>query len=346
MKTIGDVFANLADTGEPPLIAQLARASWLAGVAKSAVRLDICTKLRAGKQDSDWMARELGANPLHTREMLNSCVAAGLLEKVGDKYQNSKESAKYLVRGEPNYFGDAFTYLSSLGELFNKVDAAMLSDDEVSHEEEFETEEDEAAYWNHYMLAMDQWGGGMQQDMLLDNTDLTGKKMLLDVGCGSGVYTFALCQKYPELDAVLFDQEKALPLAKSRLEDQGLSDRVSTLAGDYYTDSFGTGYDVVLFSGTLIQESGEGQVRLLEKAFESMNSGGIVIVQDILRIGRYTETSPKIAFESLVAAVFFGGSGGVVSGDETVEFMAEAGFTGATQIPLPGVYSMVTAVKL
>ena len=57
MTAIGDVFANLADTGEPPLIAQLARASWLAGVAKSAVRLDICTKLRDGKQSSDWSLR-------------------------------------------------------------------------------------------------------------------------------------------------------------------------------------------------------------------------------------------------------------------------------------------------
>jgi hypothetical protein len=49
--------------------------------------------------------------------------------------------------------------------------------------------------------------------------------------------------------------------------------------------------------------------------------------------------------ESLVAAVFFGGSGGVVSGDETVDFMTEAGFTSAEQIPLTGVYSIVTAIK-
>jgi hypothetical protein len=46
-----------------------------------------------------------------------------------------------------------------------------------------------------------------------------------------------------------------------------------------------------------------------------------------------------------VAAVFFGGSGGVVSGDETVDFMTEAGFTSAEQIPLTGVYSIVTAIK-
>jgi predicted O-methyltransferase YrrM len=342
---IGDVFANLADTGEPPLISQLARASWLAGVAKSAVKLDICTKLRDGKQDANWMANELGANPLHTRELLNSCVAAGLLEKIGDAYQNTKESAEYLVKGEPNYYGDAFTYLSSLGDLFHQVDTAMLSGEEMSHEEDFKSEEDEAAYWTHYMLAMDQWGGGMQEEMLLENTDLTGKKTLLDVGCGSGVYTMAFCEKYPALNGVLFDQEKALPLAISLVEAKGLSDRISSLAGDYYTDPFGTGYDAVLFSGALIQEPPEGQVKLLKKAFDSMNSGGLIIIQDVLRIGPYTETSPKIALESLVAAVFYGGSGGVVSGDETAGFLREAGFVASTQIPLPGVYSLVTAVK-
>ena len=342
---IGEVFVNLADVGEPPLIAQLARASWLAGVAQAAVRLELFTKLRGEKLNSAEVASLLGANPQYTREMLNAGVAVGLLEKIGDEYQNTKESATYLVKGEPKYYGEAFTYLASLGPLFDQLDAAMLKGETTSHEQEFQSEDEEAAYWRHYMLAMYQWGTTGQQDLLLQNTDLTGKRKFLDVGGGSGVYTIAFCQKYPELNAVLFDQEKALPLARSLIETQGLSQRISTVAGDYYTDPFGTDYDAVLFSGVLVQESAEGQRRLMRKAYESMVSGGLIIVQDILKIGPYTETSPKIALESLIASVFYGGQGGVYAAHEISEFLTSVGFTSPKQIPLPGVYSLVTALK-
>ena len=345
MVDIGAVFANLADTGEPPLISQLARASWLAGVAKSAVKLGLNDRLSGGQRGAAALAKEMGINPLHMEWMLNSCVSAGLMEKVGNEFRNSKEAARYLVKGQPAYYGEAFTYLSSLGALFDQLDTAMTSGETVSHEAVFKTEEEEKAYWTNYMLAMDQWGGRMQEDMLLGSVDFSGRKKLLDVGCGSGVYTMAVCAKHPGIKGVLFDQKKALPVALALVEQRGLSGRISSLSGNYYTDDLGSGYDAVLFSGVLIQESPEGQVTLLKRAYDAMNKGGIVIVQDILKIGPYTETSPKIALESLVATVFYGGAGGVVSGDDTEGFMTKAGFTDTKQIPLPGVYSIVTGIK-
>lgn len=49
--------------------------------------------------------------------------------------------------------------------------------------------------------------------------------------------------------------------------------------------------------------------------------------------------------EQEIGAVFYGGSGGVVSGDDSSGFMTEADFTSPTQIPLTGVYSPITAIK-
>ena len=145
--------------------------------------------------------------------------------------------------------------------------------------------------------------------------------------------------------AKIWSKMSACTLSKSAHACFCVNAQISIVAGDYYADSFGADYDAVLFSGVLIQEAVENQRLLLRKAYESMNSGGLIMVQDILKVGSYTETVPKIALESLVAAVFFGGAGGVVSGDETAELLTSAGFVAPKQTPLPGIYSLVTAVK-
>ena len=301
--------------------------------------------MKGKKLSASAIADLIGSNPRYTEELLNACVSIGLLEKTGNEYQNTRESDTYLVKGEPLYYGDSFTYMTGLWPLLDTLDTAVLTGEAVSHEHEFESEEEEEAYWRHYMLAMHQWGTTGQQQLLVQNTNLMGKSRLLDVAGGSGVYSMAFCREYPELTAVLFDQEKALRVATSLIEAEGMSSRISTVAGNYYTDPFGTDYDVVLFSGALCQESPEVQRRLMRKAYESMTSGGLVIVQDIMKIGPYTETSPLTAIQSFVISIAYGGQGGVYTGDDAVELLTSTGFVSPAQIPLPGIFSLVTALK-
>ena len=276
---IGEIFSKIANEGEPPLISQLSRALWAVGAAQAAIRLELFTKLHGEKLTSTGVANQLGSNHRYTELLLNACVSIGLLEKVGDEYRNSKESDTYLAKGEPRYYGDLFTYWTEQWPLWDKLDSGVRTGTPIAHEPEFDSEEEETAYWRHYMMAMHQWGTSGQQDLLLQSTDLTGKKKLLDVAGGSGVYTIALCQEYPELEAVIFDQEKALPIAESLIETQGLSQRISIVAGDFHTDPFGTEYDVVLISGVLLLESLKVCRSLCRKSYESMVSGGLIIIQ-------------------------------------------------------------------
>ena len=342
---VGEILARIANPGEPPLIAQLSRVNWAVGVVQVAIRLEVFTVLKGTKLNSAGVASLLGANHRYTEGLLNACVSVGLLEKIGDEYLNTKESGKYLVKGDPKYYGDCFTYWQTTTPLFDQADSAVLTGTPVPYEPEFSSEEEEAAYWRHYMLAMHQLGKADQEDFLLENIDLTGKKKLLDIAGGSGVYTIAFCQKYPDLTAVLFDLERALPYGRSFIEAEGLSRRISTIGGDFNVDAFGMGYDVALISGVLCLNSLETSRRVFRKAYESMVSGGLIIIQDNMRIGPYTETTPCQAVASFEASIFYGGEGGVHSADEMVDGLTSVGFTSAKQIVLPAVYSLVTALK-
>ena len=342
---IGEILTKITPDGEPPLISQLSRVIWAPAVAQAAIRLELFNKLHGQKLNSAAVSNLLGSHHRFTELLLNACVALGLLEIIGDEYQNTKESDTYLVKGQPRYYGDLFTYWVDQWPLLNRLDSGVLTGTPIAHEIPAKSKVEEAKYWRHYMMAMHQWGASHQQDFLLQNTNLKGKKKLLDVGGGSGVYSIAFVKKYVDLTVVLFDQEKALPFTKSFIEAEGLSQRISTVAGDFHTDPFGTGYDAVLISGVLMLESLDVCRHLFRKSYESLESGGLIIVQDSMRMGPYTKTTPFPALNSLTVAVLYGGEGEAHSGDEMEDGLTSVGFISPKQILLPGKSSLVTAQK-
>ena len=342
---MGEIFTKLGSEAEPPLVTQLSRLVWITGVVQAAIRLEIFTKLHRKQLNSAEVANLLGSHHHYTELLLNACASVGLLEKIGDEYRNTKESDTYLVKGDPRYYGDLHLIWAMQWPLWDQVDSAILKGTDIPYEPEFKSEQEKEEFWHAYMIFMQEWGASHQPPFLLNNIDLTGKKKLLDIAGGSGIYTIAFCQKYPDLTAVIFDQERALAFARSQIEAQGLSQRISTLGGDFNVDPFGTDYDVVLISGILCLNSLETSRLVFRKAYESMVSGGLIIVQDIMRIGPYTETTPYMAVISVLCALFYGGGGEIHSGHEMAEGLMSVGFTSPEQIPLPGMYSLVTALK-
>ncbi|MEE9325611.1 MAG: methyltransferase dimerization domain-containing protein [Dehalococcoidia bacterium] len=339
----GEIFSQLANRGEPDLLTQLSMATWPPGVLRAAIKMDLFTKLKGKKLNSAEIAKELGASDVHMEYFLNACAAIGLLNKTGDQYQNASVSDTYLVEGEPRYMAEWVLFRTDAWTLWELLHVAVLTGDRIHHE--LEARQDLAGHWHSYMMSMHQLALSGQQDVLVENVDLRGKRRLLDVAAGAASYSMAFCRAYPDLTAVVFDQEKALPLARSLIEAEGLSQRISTLAGDWLATSYGSGYDAVLFSGCLCQEPLEVCRKLIKKAYDSMISGGLIIVQDLLIMGPHTETHSGTALWSLAVRIFFGGRGGCHNADDMAKVFTSVGFTSPKQILLEGLHSVVTAVK-
>lgn len=345
-----EVFSRLGGRGEISPIIQLARAHWASCIFKAAIKLDLFTELKGKALTSQGMASQMGLNHRHVEALLKACVALGLIDSSGDRYQNAKVSETYLVRGDEKYMGELVLFYANDMVGLAHLESAIRSGVPVEWEgkkisSEPMTEEEQAESWDKYMDANHAVAVTGQIDLLLNNTDLTGRKRLLDVAGGAGSYSIAACQKYPELTATLFDQEMSMPSARKRIEVAGLSDRISLIGGDWSTTPFGEGYDVVLFSAALCQVDMDMYRFLVKKAYDAMLPGGLLIIQDLLKL---TSSPEKAGFYDIWDLWLIGchslGSG-VYAGDEVCKLLTSVGFVSPQQISTPGFFDLITAVK-
>ncbi len=106
------------------------------------------------------------------------------------------------------------------------------------------------------------------------------ERALLDVGGGSGTYTLAFLRAVPQMHATLFDLPQVIELARQRLAQESLLDRVTLVAGDFYTDQLPAGHDLALLSAIIHQNSRAQNVELYRKVLAALVPGGRVLIRD------------------------------------------------------------------
>jgi len=145
---------------------------------------------------------------------------------------------------------------------------------------------------------------------------LSDRKLLLDVGGGPGTYSVILCQRFPNLRAVIWDLPRTLAIAEEVIKRFGMQGRITLQVGDWNKDEFGTGYDCLLMSNILHGPSSQAPMKLA-KAFRALESDGLLIVHDFLLNDEKTGPLPAALFNLMVGAYSVG---------ELTAIIEEAGF--------------------
>ena len=156
--------------------------------------------------------------------------------------------------------GDCFRPWSSLAEVIRDGSPVADGFDQIARGGDYTRN-----------IILDALGPGRE---IVDALDLAGRRRMLDVGGGPGTYSILLAERYPELTAEVFDLPPVLEIARELIEQFGASDRVRTREGNYLTDDWGSGHDVILMSNILHQESPESCTALLRKAHAALADAG------------------------------------------------------------------------
>jgi len=113
---------------------------------------------------------------------------------------------------------------------------------------------------------------------------------VLDLGAGTGILSALILEAFPQAKVLAFDMaENMLKICQTNLS--AFQERLTLQQGNFSEDDFGNGYDLVVSSLAIHHLDGARKKTLFKKLFQSMNSGGILLIRDIVTGGtpRLTE---------------------------------------------------------
>lgn len=316
---------------KPDRIMAMASAFYDSCTLFTAADLGLFAKIaEKGSADAATLASSLDLDLRGARMLLDACVALELLEKKGDIYFNTAESAVFLVPGSQGDLTGALRYNRDVYSAWGKL-AGFVKSGKPVEKPEIHLGED-LGRTRTFVLSMHYRALAIGR-ALVGQLDLAGCRKLLDVGGGPGTYSVLIAGTYPAISCTVLDLPEVVNVAAELIRQQGMDQRVVTLAGDYRTVEFPAGNDVINFFGMFHQESPESILNLLKKAYGALNPGGIVNVMDMMTDSSHTK--PKFSALFGLNMALTTENGWVFADSELIGWLQEAGFSDCQVRPLP-----------
>lgn len=114
----------------------------------------------------------------------------------------------------------------------------------------------------------------------------------LDLGCGTGILTKLLLQRFSNAHVKGFDITKQM-LEEYKLNLQEFKHQVEAIKGDFKTDFFGLNYDIILTGLTLHHLNAEQRKKIFQKIYNSLAPDGIFVTRDII-VGESIQDTNKL----------------------------------------------------
>lgn len=320
----------------PSQILDLANGFRAAKFLMTASDLGIFEALADAPASIDVLAERVGLTRRATRICTDAMVAIGLLERDGDTYRNGPAAATYLAGTTPTdlrpflRFSDRMSYpaWSNLTHALRHGPVAAQIDDLDPELQKVFSEGVEAL-------------NAGPAAALARAAGFAGCQRLLDIGGGTGSWSIEVARARPDMTATVFELPQVVGIARRRIAEQGLSDRIEVVAGDVATAELPTGHDCCLLANVVHCFSPEDNQRLLAKARRAVEPGARLLLVDYWTDPTHTE--PAIA--ALMAGEFAVNieHGDVYSLAEARDWLAGTGWRFVSHDPLAGPKSLIIA---
>ncbi len=326
---------------DPMAVMRVASAYWESSILHVANSFDVFTKLsKEGPASAEEMAQRCGVDARGIEMILMGCVCLGFLEKQDGKFRNTPLSETFLVEGSPRNQRGIVSMFKDWVLPWSRLEDAVKTGEPVVEKQHDHGEEATRTYIMGMLHR-----GIPQAQLLAEEVPMEGRRKMLDVGGGPGIFSIIMCQKNPALKAAVLDLPQTLRVTRDIIKEWGAEDRVDTIEGSYMDEGYGEGYDVVLTSSMISQEGPEIVKHILRESFKAMESGGIILIQEQFLDDE--KTGPMLPVQVGLNQLIHTPAGRAYSAKEVADFAEEIGFVDLQYRPLPdpSPFTLITGVK-
>lgn len=239
-------------------------------VFKIASEVGVFNTLASNKELSGKsIAKKLDLLEYPTCVLCDALVEMNVLTKNSEQY--SLTPVMHFLSG--NYqnlsseYWEHFPHFLKTGEPFKKMDTTTDS------EKEYQVQV-KALEW---MMGPCAKMAQTHAKELLDNIE-----NVLDLGCGSGVWSMAFLQDKNPTRATLVDWPAVLKVALDSAKSQGFTNQIETIEGNFHEANLKEDfYDLAILGNVTHIETPKGCQDLFNKSFKSLKSGGALVIHDV-----------------------------------------------------------------
>ena len=333
------------DAPSPVQIFQTLTAYQDTAALKAAIELGLFTAIGGTGATAVELATRCKAAERGVRILCDYLTTLGFIEKNGDLYRLTKDSATFLDSNSPAYAGGAAEFLLSdhLTQGFANVAAAVRKGGTVQGAGG--SMAPEHPMWLSFARGMS-WlmMPGAQALAEIIALDPARDTKVLDISASHGIWGLSFAQRNPRAHVVALDWAPVLQIARENAGRMQLSDHFSTIEGSAFEVDFGRDYDLVLLPNFLHHFDPPTCVQLLRKCHAALRENGrVAIVEFVPNPDRVSP--PDAATFSLVMLVSTE-HGDAYTFAELEQMLRDSRFTSVEQHALPpGVSTAVIAVK-
>lgn len=158
-------------------------------------------------------------------------------------------------------------------------------------------------------------------------------RRILDVGCGSGVWSLAIAALHPAARVTGLDLPRVLDSFRARAAEHGLAERIDAIEGDVHEVAIPPqAFDLVVIANVLRIETPERARNIVARAATALTANGTLLIVDALAEG-IPERERALAIYALHLSMRTE-RGRVHSVPEITRWLSEAGLAHTEQLAL------------